>query len=75
MTQINYEELASENKLKDHVKRFWKLTNLTTDTHHSTILPDGYFDLIISLTLSIWRQNNNEQLIINLALATGRWEC
>ena len=49
-TEIPYEELDVEKSLVDFVKRFGKFSNQTTDTQHYTILPDGYFDLIIQIT-------------------------
>jgi AraC-like DNA-binding protein len=49
MTQIKYEELHPDRHLKNFVKRFWKLSNATADTIHFTILPDGYFDLIVNI--------------------------
>ncbi len=50
MTEIFYEELDPDKSLTDFVKRFWKFSNPTADTQHYTILPDGYFDLIIKIT-------------------------
>jgi AraC-like DNA-binding protein len=50
MTEIFYEEINPEKTLTDFVKRFWKFSNPTADTQHYTILPDGYFDLIIKIT-------------------------
>lgn len=50
MTQIQYEELESHKSLADFVKRFWKFSNATADIQNYTILPDGYFDLIIKVT-------------------------
>ena len=32
------------------MKRFWKFNNPTQDQKHYTILPDGYFDLVIKIT-------------------------
>ncbi len=49
MTQISYEEIDAQPSLTDFVKRFWKFSNPKTDTQHYTILPDGYFDLIIRI--------------------------
>lgn len=50
MAEIFYEELETDKSLADFVKRFWKFSNPTADTQHYTILPDGYFDLIIKIT-------------------------
>lgn len=44
-----YEEIDSDQSLTDFVKRFWKFSNPMADTQHYTILPDGYFDLIITI--------------------------
>jgi AraC-like DNA-binding protein len=49
MTDIFYEEIDPNPSLTDFVKRFWKFSNPTADTQHYTILPDGYFDLIITI--------------------------
>jgi AraC-like DNA-binding protein len=49
MTEIFYEEIDTDKSLADFVKRFWKFSNPTADTQHYTILPDGYFDLIITI--------------------------
>ena len=49
MTEIFYEEIDTDKSLTDFVKRFWKFSNPTADTQHYTILPDGYFDLIITV--------------------------
>lgn len=49
MTEIFYEEIDTDKSLTDFVKRFWKFSNPTADTQHYTILPDGYFDLIITI--------------------------
>ncbi len=49
MTEIFYEEIDTDKSLVDFVKRFWKFSNPTTITQHYTILPDGYFDLIITI--------------------------
>ena len=50
MAEILYEELDSTNSLTDFVKRFWKFSNPTASVQQYTILPDGYFDLIITVT-------------------------
>ena len=47
MSRIIYEELEPDELLKDFVKRFWKIDNQSEYDKHSTILPDGYFDLIL----------------------------
>ena len=49
MTEIFYEEFDSDKSIVHFVKRFWKLSNPTADTQYYTILPDGYFDLIVTI--------------------------
>jgi AraC-like DNA-binding protein len=49
MAEIKYEELSADKKIKDLVKRIWKLQNVTDQAKHTTILPDGYFDLILTI--------------------------
>jgi len=49
MKEILYEEIDPNKLLTDFVKRFWKFSNPTADTQHYTILPDGFFDLIIRI--------------------------
>jgi AraC-like DNA-binding protein len=48
--EMRYEEIDTEKSLADFVRRFWKFTNPTEHIQHYTILPDGYFDLIIKIT-------------------------
>ncbi len=50
MREIVYEEIARDKSLKDFVKRFWKFSNPTADKKNYTILPDGYFDLVVKIT-------------------------
>jgi AraC-like DNA-binding protein len=50
MTEIVYEEIDTDKLLTDFVKRFWKVSNSTADKKNYTILPDGYFDLVIKIT-------------------------
>ena len=50
MTENFYEEYDTDNSLADFVKRFWKFSNPTANTQHYTILPDGYFDLIVTIS-------------------------
>ena len=52
MTEILYEEIDTDKPLADFVKRFWKFNNPTADIQRYTILPDGYFDLIIRITVN-----------------------
>ena len=48
--QIQYEEFEPAKSLTDFVKRFWKFSNPTADKKNYTILPDGYFDLVVKIT-------------------------
>ena len=50
MTEILYEEIDTDKPLVDFVKRVWKFSNPTANIQRYTILPDGYFDLIIRIT-------------------------
>jgi AraC-like DNA-binding protein len=50
MDNYRYEEIAPNLLLANFVKRFWKFDNSTSETQYYTILPDGYFDLIIKIT-------------------------
>jgi AraC-like DNA-binding protein len=47
---MNYQELQADNLLTHFVRRFWRFENTSSDTLNYTILPDGYFDLIIKTT-------------------------
>ena len=47
---MNYQEINPDNFLTEFVRRFWRFDNLTSETLNYTILPDGYFDLIIRIT-------------------------
>lgn len=53
MTELFYEEINPNKLLADFVKRFWKFSNPTADKKHYTILPDGYFDLVVKITNNI----------------------
>ena len=57
-----YREIKTTNPLSNFVKCFWEFWDTKIDTNH-TILPDGYFDLILEI------QN---QSLTNLFL-TGVW--
>lgn len=50
MSEILYKELTPHKLLSDFVKRFWTVSNPTADNKYYTILPDGYFDIILSIT-------------------------
>lgn len=50
MSEINYKELTPDKSLSDFVKRFWTISNQTADYQHYSILPDGYFDIIATIT-------------------------
>ncbi len=45
--------------LQNYVKRFWKIRNLTSNEQLFTVLPDGYFDLVVTIL-------NNK--VINISL-------
>ncbi len=47
---MNYQEIEPHHSLNQFVKRFWRFENSTPFTLNYTILPDGYFDLIIKIT-------------------------
>jgi len=42
-----YRQEQAHEHLKDFVRCYWQLENTTTETLHYTILPDGFFDLLI----------------------------
>lgn len=44
-----YQEFQPDSLLKDFIKCYWKFENSTDQKLTFTILPDGYFDLIIAL--------------------------
>ncbi len=44
-----YEEAEPDPLLADFVKRFWRFSNPTASDKPYTILPDGYFDLIVKV--------------------------
>jgi AraC-like DNA-binding protein len=50
MTEIIYKDLTPDKSLSDFVKRFWTISNPTTDNQQYSILPDGYFDIIATIT-------------------------
>lgn len=49
MTEMPYEKIDTDKLPTDFVKRFWKFSNPTADTQHYAILPDGQFDIIITV--------------------------
>lgn len=50
MSEILYKELTPDKSLSDLIKRFWTVSNVTADTQYYAILPDGYFDIILTIT-------------------------
>jgi AraC-like DNA-binding protein len=50
MTTLLYEEIIPEKSLSPFIKRFWKFYNPAANKKRHTILPDGYFDLVIKIT-------------------------
>jgi AraC-like DNA-binding protein len=53
MTELYYEEIDTDKSLTDFVKRFWKFSNPTAEKKQYTILPDGYFDLVVKITNNV----------------------
>jgi hypothetical protein len=47
MAEIVYKEIEAAKLLTNFVKRFWKFSNPTADEKNYTVLPDGYFDLVV----------------------------
>jgi AraC-like DNA-binding protein len=50
MTEPFFEEVEPSKSLTTFVKRFWKFNNSTAEQKHYTILPDGYFDIVVKIT-------------------------
>lgn len=44
---MNYRQEQPDERLKEHVRCYWFLENLTEETLSHTIIPDGFFDLLI----------------------------
>ncbi|WP_131539294.1 helix-turn-helix domain-containing protein [Pedobacter nototheniae] len=59
---INYKEILPDNQVSDFIRCFWKSDSLEDDSDY-TILPNGYFDLIIE-----FRENKIDRIKI-----TGIW--
>ncbi len=49
MIPFEYLEFDADAPIADFVKRFWRFDNLSSTQRSYTILPDGYFDVIISI--------------------------
>jgi len=60
---IYFQQQAHQN-LRDYVRCYWKLENKNNDFQSYTILPDGFFDLLICY------HNNNLQGVF----LTGLWD-
>jgi len=56
---VNYEEIYPNNVIADFVKLFWQFDNTLGEEKKYTVLPDGYFDLVIKIS-------NNQILDITL---------
>ncbi|UUW08419.1 AraC family transcriptional regulator [Flavobacterium plurextorum] len=50
MSKILYKEISPDKLLSDFVKRFWAVSNSSEENQYCTILPDGYFDIIVTVT-------------------------
>lgn len=44
---MNYRQEQPDERLKEHVRCYWCLENLTEEILRHTIMPDGFFDLLI----------------------------
>ena len=49
MIDFHYQEIKADAEIRNLVKRFWKFSNATGDEQHYTVLPDGFFDIIIKV--------------------------
>lgn len=65
---MNYKEILPDKSISDFVKRFWLFENQTAEKKHYTILPDGYFDLTISI------KNNQVENILLCGIWTNQIE-
>lgn len=50
MTKIYYEEIYADQKINEFIEKFWFSKNITREALNYTILPDGYFDLIMEVS-------------------------
>lgn len=50
MTKVHYEQINPGQSLDAFIRMFWKFENITEQPKHYTILPDGYFDMVIKVT-------------------------
>lgn len=46
---MNYKEALPHPNISNFVQLFWQLDNTSTEEKRHTVLPDGYFDLIIKI--------------------------
>lgn len=42
-----YSQEQAHQNLRDYIRCYWKIENKSEDSQHYTILPDGFFDLLI----------------------------
>jgi AraC-like DNA-binding protein len=48
--EIEYKIVQPEERLFNYVKYFWKLSNTTADEKPVTIVPDGFFDVLFTMS-------------------------
>ena len=63
MAALFYKEVQADKSIADFVKLYWQFKNTSAEAKHYTVLPDGFFDLVIYIS-------NNE--INNISLY-GVW--
>jgi len=61
---MNYSQQQAHQNLRDSVRCYWKLENKNKDFQSYTILPDGFFDLLIC-----FHKDNLEEVFL-----TGLWD-
>jgi len=61
---MNYFQQQAHQNLRDYVRCYWKLENKNANFQSYTILPDGFFDLLIC-----YHKDNLEEVLL-----TGLWD-
>jgi len=61
---MKYTQQRAHEDLNDYVRCYWKLENKNTDFQYFTILPDGFFDLLIC-----YQNNHLERVFLS-----GLWD-
>lgn len=61
---MTYFQTQAHQNLREYIRCYWKLENKDNDFKNYTILPDGFFDLLIC-----YHKNNLEEIIL-----TGLWD-